>query len=233
MAKSSFWSFDTDMNEVAKPLTVATGGLFSLSLPTVMVNCVKCNNSQPLPHNSGYKGLNYDLPSVNSWLNKNGDRIPCQTFLFPYQCQACKEEPLVFLVRREENKLTLCGRNHFESINIPDTIPRQESEFYSDAIVAYNTGNILAGTFMLRTTIEQYMRRVLNNYDRVSGDELADKYSKLLDDEFPKKYTTLKTIYEELSIKIHKAEKDAVQFEKSLADINRHFDLLKIMPLKS
>lgn len=227
----SFWSFYTESNRMEGAIVGDVNPPPILKLPTVMINCKRCNNVL-LPHNSGYQNLNDRFASVNFMMTKNRTQIPCQTFLFPYQCQACKEEPLVFLVRREGNKLTLCGRNHFESVIVSDTIPKQESKFYSDAITAYNTGNILAGTFMLRTTIEQYMRRTLGNYEKTSGDILSDQYSKLLDDEFPKKYTSLKTVYEELSIKIHKAEKDPEQFEKSLKDINRHFELLKHFPLK-
>ena len=66
----------------------------------------------------------------------------------------------------------------------------------------------------------------------MSGDELADKYADLLDEEFPKKFTSLKTIYGELSEKLHNAQEDAAQFEKSEQDIKKHFDLLQHFPFK-
>ncbi|MHB8789479.1 MAG: hypothetical protein ACYDBT_06320 [Desulfobulbaceae bacterium] len=157
----------------------------------------------------------------------------CQTFIFPYHCQSCKKEPLVFLVHREGIKLTLTGRNHFETVQIPKTIPKEEAVYVSDAIAAYNTGNILAGLFLLRTSIEQYMRRLLATTGKKRGDELADEYARLLDDEFPKRYPSLKVIYDELSASIHAADSNASQFEKSHKDIEKHFELLKHLPLKA
>jgi len=76
------------------------------------------------------------------------------------------------------------------------------------------------------------MRRILHEKSRKTGDELADAYAALLDVEFPKRYPSLKTIYNELSAKIHGAEKDDDQFEKSRNDIEKHFELLKNLPLK-
>ena len=42
----------------------------------------------------------------------------------------------------------------------------------------------------------------------------------------------MKTIYEELSEKLHEAKEDSEQFEKSINDIERHFDQLRLLPLK-
>jgi len=125
------------------------------------------------------------------------------------------------------------GRNHIEDIEIPKYLPKNESKYYRDAVIAYNTGNILAGLFYLRTLIEQYMRRITNNTDKkITGEDLADEYAKLLDDEFPKKFKTLKKIYEELCVPLHGAQDDSEQFEKSNQDILKHFDALRLFPLK-
>ena len=203
-----------------------------MTLPTISVPCAQCDAVCP-PHNSGYRGQNEDVQSVTWQKDSKGKTVILQTFVFPYQCQACKKEPLIFLVHREGSKLILTGRNHFEIVQSPKTIPAQETDFFRDAIVASNTGNVLPGLFLLRTTIEQYMRRILSVTGKKAGDELADAYAALLDDEFPKhRYPSLKTIYDELSAKIHGAEKDVAQFEKSRNDIEKHFDLLKHFPLK-
>jgi len=230
----AFWTFRTDACTQHKLAIGAnkSDDVTEFVLPTIRVNCTQCDAVSP-PHNSGFRGQTYEFPSISFSLKRNDQQTPYQTFLFPYQCQSCKKEALVFLVHRDGVKLTLAGRNHFESIVVPKTIPKPEREHYSDAVVAYNTGNILAGLFLLRTTIEQYMRRILSIIGKVSGDDLADQYSKLLDDEFPRRYPSLKVVYEEVSAKLHLAEKDTEQFEKSLKNIDRHFELLKHLPLKT
>lgn len=230
----AFWTFRTDACTQHKLAIGAkkSDDVTEFVLPTIRVNCAQCDAVSP-PHNSGFRGQTDEFTSIPFSLKKNNQQTPYQTFLFPYQCQSCKKEALVFLVHRDGVKLTLAGRNHFESIVVPKTIPKLEREYYSDAVAAYNTGNILAGLFLLRTTIEQYMRRILDIKGKVSGDDLANQYSKLLDDEFPKRYPSLKVVYEELSAKLHLAEKDTEQFEKSLENIDRHFELLKHLPLKT
>jgi hypothetical protein len=230
----AFWTFRTDAcTQYPSQVTEAKNeNPTEFVLPTIRVTCIQCDAITP-PHNSGFRGQSEEFKSISFFREKNGERIPCQTLLFPYQCQSCKKEPLVFLVHRDGLKLTLAGRSHFEIVPVPKSIPKTEKEYYSDAVVAYNTGNVLAGLFLLRTLIEQYMRRVLSVTGKLSGDDLSDQYAKLLDDEFPQRHPSLKVIYEELSAKLHLAEKSADQFIKSREDIDRHFELLTHLPLKS
>ena len=228
----NFWFFSTDTcNELLK----ASGAELRTDptdfvLPTISVLCEKCDNV--LPHNSGFRGQKEEFQTVSFNITKVEKQVPFQTFVFPYQCQGCKEEPLIFLVHREGIKLKLAGRNHFEKVQVPNTIPKQERGYFSDAIIAYNTGNVLAGLFLLRTTIEQYMRRILKVTVKIDGEKLAAKYATLLDPKFPQKYSTMKVIYEELSIVLHNADANSVQFDKSIQDIVGHFELLKHYPLK-
>lgn len=200
-------------------------------VPTIKIPCTMCNAVLP-PHHSGFKGLVYDLPSLTlqqSSLNKEN----IQLFYLPYQCQSCKGEPLMFLVRRVGVKLQLVGRSQFEEVQQPKFIPKQEQGYYSDAIISFNTGRTLAALFYLRIMIEQYMRRVLQLKKKCRGEELADKYTTLLADDFPKqRYKSLKKVYGELSEKIHAAKNDEKQFLKSLSDIENHFKALELIPLK-
>ena len=201
-------------------------------LPTISVTCEKCDAVIP-PHNSGFRGQKINSDAVTSVTEKSGERVLQQTFMFPYQCQACKGEPLVFLVRREGLKLTLVGRNHFEVPQVPKTIPKEETNYFGDAVVAFNTGSALAGLFLLRTTIEQYMRRVLDTREKLTGDVLADQYAQRLAADFPKeRYPSLKTIYDELSACLHAADANETQFVKARTDIEKHFALLEHFPLK-
>ena len=227
------WSFSTDaVNQIIEAHSEKiASGLTDFVLPTISVPCEKCDGTIQ-PHNSGFRWQPQEFQAVSFKINKDGKQVPFQTFVFPYHCQKCKEEPLIFLVHREGTKLTLAGRNHFEKVQVPKTIPKEESKYFSDAVVAYRTGNILAGLFLLRTTIEQYMRRILKTKGKTSGEDLADEYAALLDPAFPKKYSTMKVIFEELSVKLHSADADGTQFEKSKKDIEQHFEQLKLLPLK-
>jgi hypothetical protein len=229
----NFWSFSTDAckQPPATSDTKPKEDITNFVLPTVSVLCEKCDGM--LPHNSGFRGQTQEFQTVSFIFSKDGKQVPFQTFVFPYQCQGCKEEPLVFLVHREGIKLTLAGCNHIEKVQVPKTIPKEEGKYFSEAIVAFNTGNVLAGLFLLRTTIDQYMRRILKVKGRKTGDELAGEYATLLHDEFPKSYPSMKVIYEELSIVLHSADANSTQFEKSKQDIENHFELLKFHPLRT
>ena len=231
---NSFWKFTTEANTKLCPLSKIeeNRNYLKLTLPSIKISCVKCSN-KIWPHNSGYSGIDYNLPEINflEYISQDKTKI-IQILFLPYQCQSCKEEPIIFIIRRENEKIKLVGRSHFEEVDVPDFIPKEEKKYYSDAIISFNCGRTLAGLFYLRTLIEQYMRRVLNEHGKISGEDLADKYSKLLDVGFPKKYTSLKVIYEELSVKIHQAKDDEKQFNKSKNDLIKHFDLLRLLPLK-
>lgn len=204
-----------------------------IPLPTIKINCNNCDSISP-PHNPGFIGYKYDLPNL-FFENESMSKVEVkhtQICFLPYQCQSCKKEPIIFTVSRKGFKLQLVGRSQFENISVPKFIPPEEKEYFSDAVIAFNSGRTLASLYYLRALIEHYMRRILNNNGKISGDELGEQYSKMLDDEFPKKFTSLKTVYSELSEKLHKFEKSEKQFHKSVADIEKHFDLLQHLPIK-
>ncbi len=205
---------------------------------TIIIPCSLCSNDHS-PHNPADVGLGHAYPEVDlisapetstplslDVINKK------QLFILPYQCQSCKGEPLTFLVRRNGGKLQLVGRSHYDTVKVPPSIPKEEAPFYSEAIIARNCNRVLIGLFCLRTLIEQYMRRVLNNHEQIRGEELADLYSGLLPEDFPSTKPSLKPIYKELSAKIHGAEEDEEQFKKSLKEIGDHFALIQQFPLR-
>jgi hypothetical protein len=205
----------------------------SLTLRPIRINCDHCDAILPA-HNSGFKSLLFPISelTLKEQSEATGSDQIVQVFCFPFQCQACRGEPIVFMVRRIAMKLTVVGRSYFEKVQAPRFIPKQEAEYYSDAIIAFRAGRTLAALFYLRTLIEQYFRRVLAISEKLSGEDLGDRYATLLNDEFPRSSKTLKTVYQELSVKIHSAEKDEQQYQRSLGDIEKHFDLLRHFPLK-
>jgi hypothetical protein len=230
----AFWSFNTG---IFKEFTDSYEENFGINftdfnLPTIAVQCTHCDAIRPA-HNPGFPEQKNGFQEVSFVESINKKSIYCQTFVFSYQCQACKKEPLIFLVHRKGVKLKLTGRNHFETPEVPKTIPKDEKKFYAGAIVAFNTGNELSGLFMLRTTIEQYMRRILGSTEKISGEDLGDQYADLLAEDFPKsRYPSLKTIYKELSVPIHSAQSDTEQFKKSRNEIEKHFELLEHFPIE-
>ncbi len=218
------WKFETE-NAVRRRMIFADGELqISVPLPTVRTRCNRCHTTSP--HDTGCK---YAIEDVRELTFDEGAGL----YSFPYQCQSCKGEPLIFMVRREDLKLQLVGRSQFEEVDVPKSIPKEEQQFYSDAVIAFNTGRILAALFYLRTLIEQYMRRVLTVTGKLSGDELGNRYAELLDAEFPRSFSSLKRVYNELSERIHAVDENEDQFKKSKADIEKHCDLLQHFPLRN
>lgn len=152
-----------------------------------------------------------------------------QVFSFIYECQSCKQHLVSFLVEREQWAIKLSGRNPIETIEVPKYIPKNVRRFYRATILAYNCDQILPAIFMLRTTIEQFMRSVVDVEGKMSGEDLADKYAETLPDDFKQRYPSLKPIYEKLSDAIHKAKDDAELFESEEEKVMAHFDAKETM----
>jgi hypothetical protein len=197
---------------------------FTIELPSVKIACGNCDAVLPA-HNSGYPGC----PKL---VHAQRLSASVEIFTLPYQCQACRSEPIVFVIKRSGLRLQLIGRSQFEPIELPRGFPKQESGWYRKAIVSSHAGHLLAGLFYLRTTIEQYMRRETGAAGKLTGDELATEYAKRLPkDLIASPIPSFKALYDNLSEKLHAAEEDQATFDKACADIGRHFEILKIFPL--
>jgi hypothetical protein len=123
-----------------------------------------------------------------------------QLLFLVFQCQRCKSDPEGFLVRRDGHSLYLEGRSPIEHVNIPAYIPKKESRLFSDAVIAFNAGKILAGLFYLRSFIEQFARRQTNLEGRIAGDEIMESYGKLLPEDLRARIPSLRECYEKLSV---------------------------------
>jgi hypothetical protein len=97
-----------------------------------------------------------------------------QVFVVSFRCQSCKLEPEVFLIRRKGLKLTLSGRAPIEHVEVPPIIPKNIQRFFSGAVVAHQSGQTLAGLFMLRTLIEQWVQQKVQN-GTLKADESIDR----------------------------------------------------------
>ncbi len=197
-----------------------------IQLPDIKVVCDVCNDTvqphNPVQVNGLEDGLAAELESQR------------QIFFFSYLCQSCKRESVIYIVRRGGKRLTIVGRSRFESVPIPKAMEKlPEARFYRHAVIAFNTGRTLASLFYLRTLIEQYFRRVLavDENKKVSGEDLAKNYRKLLDPEFPMKFDTLGNTYDSLSDALHAACDDEELYTSARADIEKHFELLVHFPI--
>ncbi|HEX7181590.1 MAG TPA: hypothetical protein VF756_07080 [Thermoanaerobaculia bacterium] len=153
-----------------------------------------------------------------------------QIFVLCYVCQSCKGEPTVFLVRREGLKLTLAGRSPIEHVNVPREIPRQVAKYYSGAVVAHQSGQTLAGNFLLRTLVEQWVRSFPPAAE-MRAEEALDWYYRNLPEDFSQRFPSLRSIYEKLSSDIHAAGGDAKVFSDESARIVKHFDAWRVYEL--
>jgi hypothetical protein len=153
-----------------------------------------------------------------------------QMLVLQYVCQSCRGEPTVFLVRRQGLKLTLAGRSPIEHVNVPREIPRQVAKYYSGAVVAHQSGQTLAGNFLLRTLVEQWVRSFPSTAELRAEDAL-DWYYRNLPEDFKQRFPSLRSIYEKLSSDIHAAGGDAKVFSDESAHIVKHFDAWRVFEL--
>lgn len=162
-------------------------------------------------------------------INTTDDKT-IQVFVFSLQCQSCKSEPEVFLVRRHGMKLTISGRAPIEHVTVPKVIPRDLHRFYSGAIVAHQSGQTLAGIFLLRTLIEQWARQKVGN-DKLKADDILDKYMDTLPDDFRERFASMRDLYGKLSADIHSAAGSVKLFEDASGKIVEHFEARKLFHL--
>lgn len=148
-----------------------------------------------------------------------------QVFVIALLCQSCKAFPEVVTIRRaaSKRKLTLSGRSPMEEAEVPSSLPERESEFFRDGLVAFNSGKTLAGLFYLRTFIEQFARRVLDETTRKTGQDILAAYGRTLPANLRDAMPSLAECYEKLSIALHTANPDAELFETTRTRIQQHF----------
>jgi|SRR5579872_527566 len=151
-----------------------------------------------------------------------------QMFSLVYQCQRCLGIPESFLVRRDGWILSLQGRSPMEQIEVPNYLPKSESRFYRDAVIAFNSGKTLAALFYLRTFVEQFGRRVTGKTGKATGDEIFDAYYEMLEPKQADQMPSLREWYDKLSEAVHSANEDAALFESAKSEIEKHFDFRRI-----
>jgi hypothetical protein len=193
-------------------------------LPTVKLTCNHCGERGPF-NPVGALVENARRASDNQWV------------YLSYECQNCKGEPIRFLIRRKKTKLTLSGRDPFETIELPSFVPKQRADNLRNALIANHAGQTLAGVFLMRVFIEQFWKSLpeviaaVKHKARPTGDELGEAYKATLPALFKERFPTLAETYDALSEDMHAARGSAEVFEKSYSQIVEHFDARRLFKL--
>lgn len=190
--------------------------------PFVRLYCCRCRRREP-----------YNVLSVSDALEDARPRpdphaepeMTDQIFLALYHCQGCRSAPEFLAVARNGMKVRLVGRQPIESVEVPTDVPREESDFLRSARIAFNTGNVLAALFYLRTLIEQFARRQTNTTGRETGDVLMSKYSAALPDDLRGRMPSFGEWYEKLSEALHEARDDEELYRAAEENILHHFEM--------
>jgi hypothetical protein len=217
--------------QTAPPLACRTAG--GLEPPIVQLPTIKtvCSNQ-----GCGDRG---PFNPVGQVTGDSGGVASHQTFFVTYQCQNCKGPNVQFLIRRLGAKVTLCGRDPFEEIQVPQVIPKEQAKYLRDALIAHNSGQTLAGIFSMRVFVEQFWKsietvaREVEGKIRPTGDDLGSAYKATLPNSFKERFPTLSEVYELLSDAMHAARADSELFLECYGKVIEHFEarrLFKILP---
>lgn len=213
-------SYESTRREIPKSLPPDKAGHLSFELPTIHTTCPKCKEKWPF--------------NPMSCSQETGAEPTDQWFFASYQCQSCKSDPVRFLIRRSGDKLTLSGRDPIESFLAPKVLPKNVANYFGSAHIERNSGQILAGLFLLRVFIEQYWRGLpatqsaLKNNPRTSGDDLGAIYNATLPNDFKARFPSLSEIYASLSTCVHTAEADDLVFVASSEKLLEHFEAKRL-----
>jgi hypothetical protein len=154
-----------------------------------------------------------------------------QGFFLAYQCQRCKSDPMLFLIRRQNWSFILDGRSPIEEVSIPKEIPKTEAKYFRDSVVAFQSGKALPAILYLRVFIEAFCRRVTGTQTRETGDELTDRYAKQLSEQQRSQMPSLKDWYGRLSEAIHDGREDIDLYTEARDEIVRHFEFRRLFRL--
>lgn len=206
---------------------------FTGTLDTVFFNvydvklyCTACSRLEPFNVTSASDFLAGE--PMQTRFNERAERV--QVFVLSFTCQSCKGPPEVFLVRRQGTKLTLSGRAPMEHVPVPSVIPKSIAKYYSSATIGYQSGQTLAGLFLLRTLIEQWIR-YSGAPEGYKADAALDWYMSHLPQDFKARFASLRDLYGGLSDAIHSAAEDEPLFNRTRSLIEEHFKAIKLFQL--
>lgn len=198
--------------------------IFVFQIPTVKVFCTKCDRLEPFNP--------YQFEDDRQFAFRNFYK---QLYFFQFQCQSCKGNIISYLISRDKNKLMIVGRDPIELPVINRDFPKNEKKWISDALVARNCGQILPAIFLVRTFIEQYLRRLFPGIpmDKNSTELLFENYNKTLPDDFKCRFPSFAKIYSDLSALIHEAREDIEILNNSIISLKEHFEAKRVFKIEN
>lgn len=199
----------------------STNTPFYFALKPIIAHC---------PGSNCGKSWAFNAAAESSYVETSNLEHDQQWFQLVYRCPHCSENSIHFLVRRNGRKLTLCGRDPFEEIEVPRYIPPDQAKFYKWAFVEYYSGQVLAAISLLRIFVEQFWRALpevkalIATKPKPTGDEMGDAYNGTLEVVFKERTPNLRTIYDNLSEAIHLGKADEQIFDGAAEKICAHFE---------
>ncbi len=200
-------------------------GICIFNLSHIKTFCERCERIEPFNPFAAVDFLDQPRDSTHYSLSTG----VVQNFVLSFLCQGCKLIPEVFIVRRVGKKLSICGRSPIEHVEVARYIPQAAKQYVSGAIVAHQSGQTLAGLFLLRTSIEQWIRSLGAKHEK--ADQAIDWYMTTLPPDFKSQFPSLRDVYGLLSDAVHAANASATLFDKTKADIEEHFDARRLYKL--
>lgn len=193
---------------------------------TIKIYCHKCEEMDPFNIVDGLDVFS-DVQRYGHFTNIGG-RADQQIFVLKYQCQNCKTRPVVFLIQRDGLKISLTGREPMEMVLVPKFIPKEVEKYYSGAMIAYNSGQILPAKFMFRVFLEQYVRSLSKTPKSEDIEGLFMEYKSNIPNDFKQRFPSLDSIYQNLSDHIHAADETPEMVMQVKEKIDLHFESKKI-----
>lgn len=193
------------------------------TIPTIETWCSNCK--KVVHHDSTPYRPQNAFPSIaDSENNPAGSQI----FVFDFQCVACKEPPIKFVVSRKKNKVQLCGRSEPLVKPAPAFIPKSVRNIYLDALAAANCGDVYAGFYHLRTLLEHHMKAKCKRdmLDQVEAEDLCQEYYSKLDEVVARR-AAITSEFKLCSKNLHGRTGTYDEFAKTLEKIESHFKLLE------
>lgn len=199
--------------------------------PDVKLYCTRCSRREAF---NLYSAEDFTARGTISYADSPFDADRVQVFVLSFQCQSCKNDPEVFMIRRHKLRIALCGRAPMEFVEVPNVIPKPHRRYYSDALVAFNSGQVLAALFLLRTLIEQWVYASLaTGSSGLKADEALDAYMTSLPEDFRGRFPSIRQLYSDLSAAIHSADSSEELFARARDELVQHFDARRLFALLS
>lgn len=228
---NQFWGYVLGVWLVKDPyLAIAQSGSLThlvISMPHVKLFCSRCERVEA-----------FNSVSATDFLSRftEGEGYvtagrATQALVASFVCQSCKLVPEVFLIGKHGERLTICGRSPMEVIDVPNVIPKELRKYYSDAVVASNSGQHLAANFLMRTVIEQWVRSAVPPVGKVPADQVVDSYMQTLPPDFRERFPSFRELYGQLSADLHSAIGSPALFENTITKVIEHFEARRLYRL--